>query len=176
MVRIFTIIAMLIASFSAVMAQQNQPYPPDGVMSVFSEDKKNIPSGMNGVMDTYGEINGQAPVLQNDMVPLLQSECFFAVNSAILNADAERALNALLVLAKNDKVKSIYIDGFADPSGNKAANLQLSYRRAEAVKKWLISNGVAANKIIIKGAGAQQGILKSEYSLWRKSVIQLVAS
>ena len=50
------------------------------------------------------------------------------------------------------------IVGHADDSGGKDYNLKLSIERAQSVKKFLMSQGVAERKIITYGKGSTQPI------------------
>jgi len=55
-------------------------------------------------------------------------------------------------LKQNTSVK-LEIDGHTDNDGMPAANIKLSKERAEAVKKQLILNGIAMNRLTAKGYG-----------------------
>jgi peptidoglycan-associated lipoprotein len=47
----------------------------------------------------------------------------------------------------------VTIEGFADPAGSARYNLSLSKRRAEAVKDYLVSNGLTMNELGVVGYG-----------------------
>jgi peptidoglycan-associated lipoprotein len=47
----------------------------------------------------------------------------------------------------------ITIEGFADPKGSSSYNIRLSQRRAEAVKTYLVSNGLGAEQLATIGYG-----------------------
>ena len=67
-------------------------------------------------------------------------------------------LNELLefMTLKEDIV--VEIAGHTDNVGDKAANLKLSQARADAVRNFLISNGIVSNRIISKGYGEDSPI------------------
>ena len=72
---------------------------------------------------------------------------------------AERLLRKFLKTVKNLKIKEILIEGHTDSVGSRAYNLELSKRRAEAVKDWLIEKGgLRGVKIVTKGYGESKPI------------------
>jgi K(+)-stimulated pyrophosphate-energized sodium pump len=60
-------------------------------------------------------------------------------------------------LVKFMKVKNLNIefDCYTDNTGDANANLSLSQARAEAVKAYLVANGIEAGKITAKGYGSE---------------------
>lgn len=63
------------------------------------------------------------------------------------------------VLAENPQVKRISIEGHTDDVGPDDFNLELSQRRAEAVRKYLIDQGISADRLVAKGFGESRPIL-----------------
>ena len=59
----------------------------------------------------------------------------------------------LLRWALSDTITPINITGWTDPTGTEAFNEQLSLRRARTVRNYLVSKGVAAERIRIEGRG-----------------------
>jgi len=56
------------------------------------------------------------------------------------------------ILKENNNFK-IEISGHTDSIGTDEYNLQLSQKRADEIKKYLIQNGIIDNRIISKGYG-----------------------
>jgi len=52
----------------------------------------------------------------------------------------------------------IEISGHTDDVGDDALNLELSQKRAESVRNYLIKNGIASNRVTAKGYGETQPI------------------
>ena len=90
-----------------------------------------------------------------DATVTLQNDEVFAFNKADLNPAARAHLDKDVVgrLAGCAVVDSVVIEGHADRLGSHQYNQKLSERRAESVKKYLASKGVAANKIETIGMG-----------------------
>ncbi len=79
---------------------------------------------------------------------------FFARRSSKLDGKAEEGLQALAEqLRKHPERKKILIRGHSDREGSDADNDRLSRERAEAVRAWLIKNGIAADRLETRGLG-----------------------
>jgi hypothetical protein len=61
----------------------------------------------------------------------------------------------------NDQI-TLMVVGYADVRGPKDYNLQLSERRAELVKQYLVSQGISEDKIQIRAEGQQQQLSQSD--------------
>jgi outer membrane protein OmpA-like peptidoglycan-associated protein len=71
----------------------------------------------------------------------------FATGKDIIKATSFTSLNELAELMKKKKEWKIKISGHTDNQGNPATNMKLSQKRAEAVKKYLVSKGISAKRI-----------------------------
>ena len=80
---------------------------------------------------------------------------FFAFNEFELTPRSKRQLQIVAELLKASKGK-LDISGHTDDVGSEKYNLQLSIRRAEAVKEALVSFGVDAAQISTEGMGKTQ--------------------
>ncbi|MEM8895354.1 MAG: OmpA family protein, partial [Bacteroidota bacterium] len=52
--------------------------------------------------------------------------------------------------------KIIQLEGHTDFQGNSAANMQLSQDRVDAVKEYLVDNGIKKNRVLTKAFGGTQ--------------------
>lgn len=88
---------------------------------------------------------------------------FFAKRSAKLDAGNEATLNALAdQLRKNPSRKKLLIRGHSDKEGSTADIERLSRERADAVKNWLVANGIAAERLQTQGMGRTLPMLPPE--------------
>lgn len=78
---------------------------------------------------------------------------YFDTGKATLKPSSGKALGDLVEVLKLKNTMSIEIQGHTDNIGSPEENIKLSQQRAEAVRKFLISKGIAAERIIAKGYG-----------------------
>jgi outer membrane protein OmpA-like peptidoglycan-associated protein len=82
-----------------------------------------------------------------------KSDFLFDVDSSIVHAGAYPEIARLATVFNQYPNTRIRIEGHTDSTGSEEYNLQLSQRRAEAVKQLLVSNGVSSNRITVLGYG-----------------------
>ncbi|MEO1575619.1 MAG: OmpA family protein [Pseudomonadota bacterium] len=82
----------------------------------------------------------------------------FETNSATLTSTSLGVLNDAAATLKRNSDLSVEAQGHTDSSGADSYNLALSQRRAEAVRDYLVREGVAADKLTAKGYGETQPV------------------
>jgi len=80
----------------------------------------------------------------------------FETGSARLTTKSKEVLNSLISFMSKNKSSNIRIDAFTDSVGNSDFNLKLSSSRANAVKTYLINNGVSENRVVSTGHGESE--------------------
>lgn len=83
----------------------------------------------------------------------MPSSITFALNSADLNSQFFSALDGVAMVLKEYDKTVIEIAGHTDSTGSEQYNQQLSERRAQSVARYLISQGVAPQRLITVGGG-----------------------
>ena len=78
---------------------------------------------------------------------------YFPFNEAALSVTERQKLDEMLREISDKEVESILIEGHADRAGGDAFNQRLSLLRADAVRKYLMTGGVAREQIFIRGFG-----------------------
>jgi OOP family OmpA-OmpF porin len=88
----------------------------------------------------------------------LSTDLLFEFDSARLRAEGVRELDERVVSALTDarKLQRIRLIGYTDRLGSDAYNLQLSQRRADAVKAHLVSKGVPSETVEAVGRGESE--------------------
>lgn len=77
----------------------------------------------------------------------------FAFDSAELRMPQAKLVEIADAIKANNEPKEIVIVGYTDRIGTENYNQKLSERRAMAVKDYLVSRGVAADRLLIEGRG-----------------------
>ena len=77
----------------------------------------------------------------------------FDTGKAVVQPSSGKVLDEIGTLLASDPTLTLRIEGHTDNVGAKATNLDLSKRRAEAVKAALVSRGVAASRLTTNGLG-----------------------
>ncbi len=78
---------------------------------------------------------------------------FFALNSSQLSPAAKVILDTVVQLVQKSDAQRIEIGGHTDSLGAAHYNLRLSEARASAVRKYLLDQGVSADRLVAKGYG-----------------------
>src|SRR5690606_27540674 len=82
----------------------------------------------------------------------------FELNSATLTPGARETLREVAAALRGEPTLRAEIAGHTDSSGADDYNLQLSQQRAEAVRDFLVSEGVEASRLTARGYGEAQPV------------------
>ncbi|MCB0309611.1 MAG: OmpA family protein [Bdellovibrionales bacterium] len=105
--------------------------------------------------------------LQQQMLLSLNSDLLFDVDRTSLKPGARRELTPLLDFLRNHPQHTIKIEGHTDNTGDDSYNRALSEKRADAVKSYLIRNGIADWRIKAKGLGESYPVASNDTTAGR---------
>jgi len=77
----------------------------------------------------------------------------FEFNSIVINPDSKESLKMVAERLKKNSSYRIQIEGHTDEKGPEVYNQELSEKRANSVKKYLVKNGIKASNIKTQGFG-----------------------
>jgi outer membrane protein OmpA-like peptidoglycan-associated protein len=80
-------------------------------------------------------------------------DVLFAFNKSELTAQAGPRLDKLASFLKQFPQRKLLVEGYTDSVGGDSYNMQLSERRAAAIRDALVQRGVDASRIVTKGYG-----------------------
>ncbi len=83
----------------------------------------------------------------------------FEVNSANITANGQAELQKAVAFFNENETARSLIEGHTDTDGDDASNLDLSQRRADAVKEFLVTNGIDESRLTTVGLGETQPVL-----------------
>jgi OOP family OmpA-OmpF porin len=86
------------------------------------------------------------------------ADAFFDFDKSVVKAEGKAKLDDLVGKIKGVNLEVIIAVGHTDSVGTDAYNQQLSVRRAEAVKAFLVSKGVEKNRVYTEGKGEKQPV------------------
>jgi OOP family OmpA-OmpF porin len=107
-----------------------------------------------------------APVPTSEKVSY-SADAFFDFDKAVLKPAGQASLDDLVGKLKDMNLEVIIAVGHTDSIGTDAYNQKLSVRRAEAVKAYLQSKGVEANRIYTEGKGEKQPVADNKSAAGR---------
>jgi outer membrane protein OmpA-like peptidoglycan-associated protein len=80
-------------------------------------------------------------------------DVLFGTDQARLNADGMRTAKNLALVLQQNPTRTVMVEGFTDSTGTAAHNLDLSERRATAVRDALQEMGVSRERVAVRGYG-----------------------
>lgn len=94
--------------------------------------------------------------IETATIPL--NNLFFDFNKATLRPESITELKNLLHFMKDNPKVRIEIAGHTDSIGSAEVNRKLSQDRAEAVRKYLVDNGIVDKRVVAKGYGSSKPV------------------
>jgi OOP family OmpA-OmpF porin len=120
-------------------------------------DKDGVNDEVDKCPDLAGDaLNSGCPVIAVEVIEKVTyaaKRIFFASGKSALMKSSAAALNEVAAILKNTSDLKLDIDGYTDNSGKAENNQLLSQRRANAVKSFLVSKEVSADKLSATGHG-----------------------
>jgi outer membrane protein OmpA-like peptidoglycan-associated protein len=148
------------------------PDPDNDKDRILDNDDKcpNEPETYNGFEDEDGCPDRGRVVVTDTSIEILDM-IYFEYDKAIIKKESYDILDAVgSTLQGNPSIALIEIQGHTDERGNDAYNLDLSDRRAAAVKTYLEGKGVAGNRLTSQGYGETQPLVReSNEKAWAKN-------
>jgi OmpA-OmpF porin, OOP family len=104
-----------------------------------------------------------------DKINYAAKNVFFATGSAKLLPKSFKALDDAAKLLKSDETLMVDVDGHTDSQGNEEKNQTLSENRAKAVKDYLVSKGIAEDRLKSSGYGSSKPVGDNKTAAGRAS-------
>ncbi|MDY7538745.1 OmpA family protein [Undibacterium sp. 5I1] len=86
------------------------------------------------------------------------ADAFFDFDKAVLKSEAKTKLDDMASKLQGINLEVVIAVGHTDSVGSDAYNQKLSVRRAEAVKAYLVSKDIEANRVYTEGKGKKQPV------------------
>lgn len=99
-----------------------------------------------------------------------EDRVFFAFDSSVLSNNAEEALDTQVKWLKKHEKVDVVVQGYCDERGTREYNIALGERRANAVKAYLVNNGIAASRISTISYGKERpAVLGNNEAAWAQN-------
>jgi OOP family OmpA-OmpF porin len=95
----------------------------------------------------------------------------FDFDRYVIRPDSRSKLDDLVGTLRNVNLEVVIAVGHADRLGSDAYNMKLSVRRADSVKAYLVSKGIAASRVYTEGKGERQPVKDCKGSGKSKALI-----
>jgi len=115
-----------------------------------------------------------APVIQSQKITY-QADALFDFDKAILKPAGKEKLDDLASKIGALNLEVVVATGYTDRIGSDKYNDRLSLRRAQAVKAYLVSKGIEANRIYTEGKGKRNPVTTGCNQKNRKALIACLA-
>ncbi len=100
----------------------------------------------------------------------VKDRVFFATNKSTLTTASRDTLRKQAAWMRKNKDISVSVEGHADERGTREYNLALGERRANAVKDYLMTYGIAGNRISVISYGKERPVDSGSNPLsWSKN-------
>ncbi|HML08929.1 MAG TPA: peptidoglycan-associated lipoprotein Pal [Xanthobacteraceae bacterium] len=111
-----------------------------------------------------------APGSQQDFVVNVGDRVFFETDSSELTPQARATLDKQAQWLNNYNQYAFTVEGHADERGTREYNIALGARRAQTVREYLISRGVAAQRMHTISYGKERPVaLCNDISCWSQN-------
>lgn len=111
-----------------------------------------------------------APGSQADFVQNVGDRVFFDFNKSDLRADATATLAKWVVFLKKYPSDKLTVEGHCDERGTREYNLALGERRANAVKAYLVAQGIDASRLKTISYGKERpAVLGHDEAAWAQN-------
>ena len=142
--------------------QRNEKNAPDG-----NWDGKRISAQVGGCPHWAGSVGGEVKKKLLSEGRARVYGILFDLDSATIRPESKPVLDEVLGVLKGEAGWKVLIEGHTDSSGADAHNLELSQRRADSVKAYLVSGGIDAGRMRTKGFGESKPVADNATELGR---------
>ena len=139
------------------------PYPrtpehEDSVSAAETRRLRDRDAALDALRDSLR--NAPAPMAAPSAaaVATMNARIHFAFDKSVLTDSAKAILDEKVEVFRANPGLSIVIQGYTDVVGSDKYNMALGGRRAEAAKDYIVSRGIAPNRVIIESEGERRQI------------------
>lgn len=126
-------------------------------------------SGCSSMSSMFGGTECDSK-LARDFMANAEDRVFFAFDSSAITDNSAEILQTQVKWLKKHENVNVIVQGYCDERGTREYNLALGERRANAVKQYLISQGIAADRISTISYGKERpAVLGNNEAAWAQN-------
>lgn len=108
--------------------------------------------------------------LARDFMANAEDKIYFAFDSSAITDNSAEILNTQVKWLKKHEKVNVIVQGYCDERGTREYNLALGERRANSVKQFLVSKGIAADRISTISYGKERpAVLGNNEAAWAQN-------
>lgn len=139
-------------------AQGKELQATSAQLEVEKQARLSVEARLAGAMKDLATIAAVKEEARGVVITLSGSVLFASGKYALLNTAMTRLDQVAEALKAQEAGKQMVVEGHTDSQGSDATNQPLSLNRAIAVRNYLVSRGVASEKISAVGLGSSRGV------------------
>lgn len=127
--------------------------------SLYRVGRDGVPDDIDRCPDTPGPAsNYGCPEDVKTKLTYIAKNIYFNTNKATLQNISYDPLNQLVDILNKYPNAKLTIEGYTDNTGTNAYNIELSENRAKTVLSYLVSKGIAADRLTAVGYGEEKPV------------------
>mgnify|MGYP000402582211 CR=1 FL=1 len=134
------------------------PPPADTDNDGVNDEQDKCPS-------VFSKVNNGCPEIKKEIIERVNKAAksiYFETGKSVLKPVSYKDLDALVTILNSDATLRVDIGGHTDNAGSEEINVKLSHDRAKAVNDYLISKGIAHERLTYQGYGSSKPVNKNE--------------
>jgi outer membrane protein OmpA-like peptidoglycan-associated protein len=137
-------------------------------MAITERAAARMPGGTAEVSNLVGFHPEASPDVSAGDV-FFEQEALFEIGSAVLNENAYLRLDYVTQLLLNNPTLLATVVGHTDAQGDEQANLALGLQRAQAMRDYMVQQGVSSRQVVLATAGEDLPVASNDSQAGRES-------
>lgn len=177
-----TIALVLLTATAACKADDDTIAPAVAAVASTTEDIKayvndQITDAVTQLSSTDADLQTQIKTLEQQVATLSvlveaanlnNFAVYFDADSVLLSAEEVANLTPVIEFLKKNTGVTVMVEGYADDRGTREYNLGLGKDRSESVKRILVNNSIAADRVGVVSYGKERPVcIDAEESCWK---------
>jgi outer membrane protein OmpA-like peptidoglycan-associated protein len=138
--------------------RSNQLGATQAALTAETQQRQDAEKRARQAMDDLSRVAAVKQDTRGTVITLSGGVLFASAKYDLLPTAQTNLMQVADALSKSDPDAKILVQGYTDSQGGTSYNMELSQHRAEAVRTFLVSHGVAADRITAQGLGPSQPV------------------